>query len=189
MSVDGTDFPIQEPSPFSKKWYSYKFNGAGIRYEVGILIQTGWIVWLNGPFPAGCYNDRQIAEDTLHLALAPGEMYLGDRVYYGKKTARQYAVTNHTRFARSDREYDRSLCRARHECINSRFKKFEILKREFRHHCIQKHKLVTYAVANILQVQMEWSGKSLTFQVQYYQPTISDREIYRPDKDDKNDIP
>ena len=38
ISIDGTDCQIQEPTPFSPKWFSHKFNGPGIRYEVGILI-------------------------------------------------------------------------------------------------------------------------------------------------------
>jgi hypothetical protein len=30
VSVDGTDFRIHEPSPFSPRWYSHKFKGAGL---------------------------------------------------------------------------------------------------------------------------------------------------------------
>ena len=44
ISLDGTDFRILEPSPFDPKWYSHKFKGAGVRYEVGICLKTGWIV-------------------------------------------------------------------------------------------------------------------------------------------------
>ena len=39
ISVDGTDFRIQEPMSFSKEWSkqsdSHKFNGPGLRFEVG----------------------------------------------------------------------------------------------------------------------------------------------------------
>jgi hypothetical protein len=51
--VDGTDFHIREPEPFDPEWYTKKFNGPGVRYEVGIAIQTGYIVWVNGPFKPG----------------------------------------------------------------------------------------------------------------------------------------
>ena len=61
VTVDGTDFRIQEPIPFNPKWYSYKFKGPGLRYEVAICIKTGWIVWVNGPFPAGEWPNRKIA--------------------------------------------------------------------------------------------------------------------------------
>ena len=57
ITVDGTDFRIQEPSPFDPKWYSHKFRGPGLRYEIGVCIKTGWIVWVNGPFPAGAWPD------------------------------------------------------------------------------------------------------------------------------------
>ena len=60
MSIDGTDCRIQEPTPFDPLWYSHKFNGPGVRYEVGICIQTGWIVWVHGPFPAGDFPDIKI---------------------------------------------------------------------------------------------------------------------------------
>ena len=44
ISVDGTDFKIKEPTPFSPMWCSHKFKGAGLHYEVGVCILTGEIV-------------------------------------------------------------------------------------------------------------------------------------------------
>ena len=38
-------------------WYSQKFEGLCVQYEVGIHMQTGWIVWWNGAFPCGTYPD------------------------------------------------------------------------------------------------------------------------------------
>ena len=60
MTIDGADFQIQEPSPFNPIWFSHKFNAAALRYEVGVCIQTGWIVWTAGPFPAGDFPDLEI---------------------------------------------------------------------------------------------------------------------------------
>jgi hypothetical protein len=60
VSVDGTDCPTQEPTPFSPVNYSYKFNGPGLRYEVALCILTGDIVWVNGPFEPGKYSDLAI---------------------------------------------------------------------------------------------------------------------------------
>ena len=64
MTVDGADFPIWEPRPYCKVgnaiWYSPKFKGAGLRYELGVCIQTGDIVWINGPFCPGNWNDVEI---------------------------------------------------------------------------------------------------------------------------------
>ena len=58
MSVDGTDFWIPEPFPFSKAYFSHKFNHVGLRYEIAIYIQTGWIVWVNGSISCGSFPDK-----------------------------------------------------------------------------------------------------------------------------------
>ena len=117
VSVDGTDFAIQEPSPFSPKWFSHKFKGAGVRYEVAICIQTGEPVWINGPFPCGSWNDLRIARSALVDALDPGEYYLADGGY---RDGNQWSVTpsGHHRF--DDRQ--KSVVRARHETYNKRLK-------------------------------------------------------------------
>ena len=38
IRLDGTDFSIQEPSPFDPMWYSHKFKGLGVQYKVGICL-------------------------------------------------------------------------------------------------------------------------------------------------------
>ena len=43
-TVDGTDFRVQICKPFNKAWWSYKFKGAGLHYEVAMSIQGGDIV-------------------------------------------------------------------------------------------------------------------------------------------------
>ena len=53
MSIDGTDVKINEPLPFHLIWWSHKHNSAGLCNEIGVCIQTGHIVWFNGPFPCG----------------------------------------------------------------------------------------------------------------------------------------
>ena len=55
-----TDCMIQKPIPFNAKWYSHKFNGAGLRYEVEVSIEGGNIIWVHGPFPFGKYSDLRI---------------------------------------------------------------------------------------------------------------------------------
>ncbi len=51
VPLDGTDFEIMEPSEIDPKWWSHKFNGPDLRYEVGICIRTGDIVWDPGGLP------------------------------------------------------------------------------------------------------------------------------------------
>ena len=57
MSVDGIDFKIKQPQNFDKKWFSHKFRGPGLCYEVALNIQTGDIVWSHGPFSPGAHTD------------------------------------------------------------------------------------------------------------------------------------
>lgn len=44
VSVDGIDCHIQDLSPFSAIWYSYKFKGSELGYEVGLTVEDGVIV-------------------------------------------------------------------------------------------------------------------------------------------------
>ena len=84
ITVDGTDFRIQEPIPFNPKWYSHKFKGPGLWYEVAICIKTGWIVWVNGPFPCGEWPDRKIVQAGINHQLDDNEFYVGDGGYYNR---------------------------------------------------------------------------------------------------------
>ena len=149
LTVDGTDFSIPEPVPFDKKWFSHKFKGPGLRYEVAVGIYNGLICWVNGPFPCGSWPDAKIAKDSLHLMLEDGERYVADRGY---RACRPIAITptNLSRFI--DRQW--GSLRARHECINRRLKQFTILQHRFRHP-INKHSSVFRAVANITNMKLK----------------------------------
>ena len=84
VTVDGTDFWICEPKPFTKDFYSHKFAKAGLRYEVGVCIQTGLIVWINGSFAAGKYNDITIFQSKMIYDLLDWEMVEADQGYVGQ---------------------------------------------------------------------------------------------------------
>jgi DDE superfamily endonuclease len=149
ISVDGTDCPIEEPGDFSGRWFSHKFHGAGLRYEVGVCIQTGWIVWKNGPYPCGSYPDLTIARDWLHKELQPGEMYVADRGYRDPEGNTLIP----TGFA-GPLESMMSNTRARHENINARIKNFKILKTPFRN-ALEKHYLCFHSIINMIQLEIE----------------------------------
>ena len=80
-SVDGTDVRVQEPSPFDPLMYSHKFRASGIRYEVGVCIATGQIVWLNGPYKCGAKADVTIFREGMKNRLAAGERVVADKGY------------------------------------------------------------------------------------------------------------
>ncbi len=50
-----------------------KFKGAVLRYEVGLLLETGDTVWVNGPFACGKWIDLEIFRVGLKRALVPHE--------------------------------------------------------------------------------------------------------------------
>ncbi|KAL3791579.1 hypothetical protein ACHAW5_000882 [Stephanodiscus triporus] len=47
VTLDGTDMPVE--MKFAKEFMSHKFMGNGLKYEVGVCIATGHIVWVHGP--------------------------------------------------------------------------------------------------------------------------------------------
>lgn len=150
MTVDGTDFRIEQPSPFSKRWYSHKFKAPGLRYEVAVSILGGDIVWTNGPFPCGAWPDISIFRSGLMEKLLPMEMVEADRGYRGQpdkvRTPDDY---------RSSAERDlKKLARARHETVNRRFKQFNVLKLHYRHN-LQSHQQVFRAAVVLTQLSIK----------------------------------
>ena len=145
MTVDGTDCPIQEPSPFNSKWFSHKFKGAGLRYEVGVCIQTGNICWVNGPFPAGSWSDLKIFKAKLANHLPPGEKVEADGTY------RHPQCRLPSEFVSQTDKRAKNKARARHETVNKRLKQWNVLKVEFRHP-IGKHR-VCFEAATVFTQQ------------------------------------
>ena len=81
--MDGTHCPIEEQTPFWNGWYSPKFAGPAVAYEVAVSISGGDIVWINGPFPPGKWPDLKIFEHHLMTELEVGERVLADEGYRG----------------------------------------------------------------------------------------------------------
>lgn len=143
--MDGVDFPILEPTPFSSKWYSHKFRGPGIRYEIGLCIRTGKIVWANGGYPCGMFSDLKLAREAYVLSVNDKELTLADKGY---KDANFFILPS------EQNTVYHNIIMSRHETVNKRIKQFNILKMPFRNH-LEKHPLVFYAVINITQFIIE----------------------------------
>ena len=56
MSIDGVHCRIQEPQhptlSQDPSYYSHKFNGPALHYELGLSIHKSCLVWINGLFIA-----------------------------------------------------------------------------------------------------------------------------------------
>jgi len=145
-SLDCTDCPIQEPSPFDSKWYSYKLRKAGLRYEIGLNIQLGDIVWTNGPFPCGDFPDLTIAREDYLEEINEGEMTVADDGYRDVN----YFIHPHG-FPETNLHQKQIM--SRHETINERLKEFRVLSSRFRHD-ISLHQMCFLAIVNITQLKI-----------------------------------
>ena len=177
MSVDGTDFRIREPSEFNTKWYTKKFNGPGVRYEVAICIHTGWIVWCHGPFPCGSNPDITIFRKGLKMALEDGERVEADTGYIGEPLY----ISSKFDFRNENHRRSKALVRARHECINRFFKQFEVLHQIFIHD-LEKHGMCFWAVAVITQLSIMFEEKKV-WGVDYIEAETFDDPLINLDVD------
>ena len=131
VSVDGVHFRIWEPRKFpSTKWYSKKYNKAGLSYEIALSLKRNKIVWVNGPFPAG-ENDKAIFNkpEGLGTKLKPGQLAIGDEGYRG---APEKVSTCNSLNSQNTKEI-KHRSKARQETVNSRLKGFGVLNQVF--HC------------------------------------------------------
>ena len=157
ISVDGVDCAIQEPYPFNEGIFAKKLNGPGFKYEIGVCILTGDIVWVNGPFKVGRHNVKIFLEDGLKFALSDDEAVEVDAGYQGDDALKDPNVAQN----RADQR-EKSVVRSPHEVINSRFKKFEVLNAISLHHgetkrnLKEKHRICFDAVAVITQLRFEF---------------------------------
>jgi hypothetical protein len=150
VTVDGIDFAIQEPTNFSSRWFSHKFGGPGLRYEIAVCIHTGKIVSFNGPFECGSWPDLKIFRSRLKQNLTVGEKVVADRGYNGDERicTPDSSLSNQHKAAMN-------TARARHETINGRLKTWGILKNVFRHHR-DKHHFAFRSVLVLVQIEIEY---------------------------------
>lgn len=152
LSLDGTDCSIEEQTPFSREWYSHKLNGPGLRYEIGLNIASGDIVWAYGGYPWGSYPDLKLARECYVHAVGLGEKTIADNGYKDPKYFIYPAAYPNT-------AQSQSRIRARHETVNKRLKQWNVLVHAFRHD-ISKHIRCFHAVVNVTQIMIQ-SGEKL----------------------------
>jgi hypothetical protein len=86
MTVDGTDFriPLKGIATKGNAFGSHKYAGkSALRYELGINILVGNLVWIQGPYSAGKYTDIIIFNKVLRNFLELGERVEADEGYRG----------------------------------------------------------------------------------------------------------
>jgi len=119
-----------------------------VYYKIRIAIQSGDIVWVNGPFCPGLVTDHLIARfNKLWDCLVAFEKFLADSIYSG-----WHAVTPNGH--NNPDQYMKKCAAARHENVNSWFKQFAVLRNEF-WHGNDHHGSVFHAIAAVCQIEIE----------------------------------
>ena len=113
---------------------------------------TGEIVWFNGGFPCGVFNDVTIFRNLLANVLDPQERVEADDGYEGESPYRA-KVPGAMFNPQESRAYQKRV-QGRHETVNSRLKAFEILSDTYRHDVTQ-HGYVFRAVAVLVQLSIK----------------------------------
>ena len=113
VTIDGVDFMIPEPTPWSSHWYSHKFNWPGLRYELAVAIKMVDIVAYNGPFECGRWPDIKIFRSRLKGMLRMSEKVVADRGYKGDRK-----VCLPDKYNNEEHKKAMNKARARHKTIN-----------------------------------------------------------------------
>lgn len=167
ITIDGTDMPVQHK--WDRRFMSHKFGSNGLKYEIGVCIQSGNIVWINGPFRGG-EHDITIARQAVLNALEHDEMCEADGGYKGEP----YKIKTPKAASTAEESYMKTIARSRHETANKRFKIFEILKKRYRH-ALEKHSACFRAVAVVTQLSIEY-GHPL-YEVEYYDMSKTNEDL------------
>lgn len=160
VTLDGTDLPVQ--MKFAEKFLSHKFKGNGLKYEVGVCILTGRIVWIHGPCRAG-ENDVNLSRQAFVSFLDDNEMAIADSGYRGEFA--KLKTPDYMHFRTVDDYANASVARSRHETVNQRLKNMNALVKPFRHD-LEFHSSCFRAVAVIEELNIE-NGQPL-FEVLLY---------------------
>ena len=151
MMINGTDFRIpqqglaKEGNPFGSHKYAGK---SALRYELGVSILGGDLVWIQGPYPAGTYTDITIFNKVLCNFLEPGKRVEADKGYAGH--ADKIVCPTNAGNPPELKEMQGRV-RVRHETLNGRLKNWGILSQVFRHH-ITLHGTAFRACAVVTQI-------------------------------------
>ena len=125
----------QQGKTIPEAWYTQKFNAHGLRYEIGVCILTGWIIWLMGPFPCGDWPDIVCFRYALKQMLDEGERVEADDGYVGEDptTVKVPGSVVHDQDPQMLRV--RGRVRRRHEGVNKLIKQFKVVGKGtiFRH--------------------------------------------------------
>lgn len=150
------------------KWYSFKFSGPGVAFEVVSDPDTGYILWMNGPEPANiddCVFLRGGKKDkpkstwkrsALYFHIPSGVKLVGDSAYSSQPD--KVTTTKDAHDPKTKKLFARM--KSMQETCFKRFKDFKVLRESFRHgtgtdNKLEKIKTSFEAVAVLVQYDIE----------------------------------
>ncbi|KAL7564393.1 hypothetical protein ACA910_001540 [Epithemia clementina (nom. ined.)] len=99
VSVDGVDMKTWEKKhplfPVNRRTFSNKFNHGGVKYELGIGVWSGNLVWINGPFRWGVHDLTVFCHGLLNK-LADGKMAIANKGYISSKPKESHKLATPT---------------------------------------------------------------------------------------------
>ena len=176
LPIDTVHIRIQElRSDPNSKWWSHKFNGPGVSFEVVVDPKLGKIRWINGPEPASIHDitflrggkkgdEKNWKKSSLYFHLPKNVKLVGDSAYLGqpdKVTATMDAHHAATKilFARM---------KSMMETCFGRLKNFKVLRESFRHGTVTADKMKkmkrSFEVAAVL-IQYDFENGASLFEV------------------------
>lgn len=155
LSVDGVHFCIHEPRCKPRaRWSSFKFESAGLAYEIALSTFESKIVWISGPYESVAH-DKEIYLQNLKTKIPPGKV-IADRGYSGPEPGTKTLSIRNDLNSPKLRKFKRRV-RARHENFNARIKVFNVLNSAFRwkKNRLAKHKAAFEAVCVLVRFDIE----------------------------------
>ena len=116
-----------------------------------MCIQTGEIVWLNGPFRCGKWPDASIFWRNLKQMLLPDEMVEANHGCLDNKCRHPDVAFNWADVCA------KTMARSHHETDNGNLKQFGCLNQMWRHP-LERHSVAFGACATLVQLGIKISG-------------------------------
>ncbi len=155
MTLDGLECLIQRPldNAIQRQYYSGKIRKHSIKYEIGIQLISGKIVWIAGGIPGSVHDLEMVRSCGLIPLLLSGEMVLSDRGYIGEN-----CFMHPFKPAKIEEEIQfNSVIGSIRETVEhtiGRLKIFQFTQQKWRHN-IELHPIAFKVICHTLNIELE----------------------------------
>lgn len=161
MSVDGTHFHLNEPrDPVMRRNpvnYSFKFNLAGLNYEIALHLWASRCVHAKTQ-ERGSVNDILMFRKSLLQKIPEGKRVIADKGYTAGSDEERCRLAVPNTLDSEEVKRFKSVARSRHENYNRLLKHYQCLNQKFRHG-MQRHQLCFDACVVLVEYAIEDESK------------------------------